>query len=563
MPRPRSKPGIASIQRALRQKFHLKRLRDGQQDVIDRVMRGLPTLAVLPTGAGKSLCYQLPAVVNGGLTVVVSPLIALMKDQCDGLAELGISAVQFHSGCSAAEVAAAEQALVADDPLILFTTPERLADADFRARLVARGVALLAIDEAHCISQWGHDFRPAFLQLGSLRGSLGGPPVLALTATATQGVIDDIAELFDIPRAGVIGTGVYRPNLHYRAEAIGRAEDKLSRLLALVRSSEGSGLVYVATVKAAQQVFDALQATGESVGLYHGRLAAGRRHEQQDAFMAGRVRVMVATNAFGLGVDKPDIRFVLHYQIPPGLDAYYQESGRAGRDGLPAECTLLFSDSDRSVQQFFLSGRYPQLQDFEAVLRLLRSRERPWDEAELDAALDAIERPRRKLDVALNMLRQHDLVDAAATVDTAALVEIAERYGGRAESDSAALEAMVAYAQSGRCRWQLLLAHFEPSAGHPRCGTCDNCVRLARHEAVQAEAQDDARPPRVERSAFALGQPVRTRRHGVGTVKAADALSVTIEFPNGAQRSFQPQFVAAVRRAERQGPARGAAGAAA
>jgi ATP-dependent DNA helicase RecQ len=295
-------------------------------------------------------------------------------------------------------------------------------------------------------------------------------------------------------------------------------------------------------------VFEALQAAGDSVGLYHGRLSAGRRHEQQDAFMDGRVRVMVATNAFGLGVDKPDIRFVLHYQIPPGLDAYYQESGRAGRDGLPAECTLLFSDSDRSVQQFFLSGRYPQLQDFEAVLRLLRSREEPWNEAELDAALDAIERPRRKLDVALNMLRQHDLVTTATAIDTAALVEIAERYGKKAESDSASLEAMVAYAQSGRCRWQLLLAHFEPSAEHPRCGTCDNCVRLARHEAVQAEAQDDAQPPRAERSAFVLGQPVRTRRHGVGTVKAADALSVTIEFPNGAQRSFQPQFVAAIKK---------------
>ena len=550
MPRSRSTPGRAStarLQRALRQKFHLQRLRDGQRDVIDRVMRGLSTLAVLPTGAGKSLCYQLPAVVNGGLTVVVSPLIALMKDQCDGLAELGIPAAQLHSGCTAAELAAAEAALSSADPLILFTTPERLADAGFCARLAARGVALLAIDEAHCISQWGHDFRPAFLQLGTLREALGRPPVLALTATATQGVVDDIAALFEIPRAGIIGTGVYRPNLHYRAEAIGRAEDKLSRLLALVRASTGSGLVYVATVKAAQQVFEALQAAGESVGLYHGRLGAGQRREQQDAFMDDRVRVMVATNAFGLGVDKPDTRFVLHYQIPPGLDAYYQESGRAGRDGLPAECTLLFSDSDRSVQQFFLAGRYPQLQDFEAVLQLLRSRDEPWDEEQLDAALEAVERPRRKLDVALNVLRQHGLADTTGPVDTAALVEIAERYGRKAEGDSASLEAMVAYAQSGRCRWQLLLAHFEPSATHERCGTCDNCARLARHEATQAPADAGVQPAQIEVPAFSLGQPVRTRRHGVGTVKSTDALSVTITFPNGAERSFQPQFVAALK----------------
>jgi len=256
---------------------------------------------------------------------------------------------------------------------------------------------------------------------------------------------------------------------------------------------------------------------------------------------------MVATNAFGLGVDKPDIRFVLHHQLPGGLDAYYQESGRAGRDGEPAECTLLFTDADRSVQQFFLSGRYPQAADFEAVRRVMGARGDDWDEARLAQALDATGRPKRKLQVALALWEREGRADGSADPDWP--VRMAEDYRRKAEADRASLEAMVAYAQSGRCRWQLLLAHFEPDESHERCGTCDNCLRLARHE---REAERDGAPVTAgaepaEPAAFAPGQRVRTRRHGLGEVVAADSLSVTVALENGAQRSFLPQFVEPVR----------------
>ncbi len=227
----------------------------------------------MPTGAGKSLCYQLPALLLPGITLVVSPLIALMKDQCDKLGELGIAAVQLNSALSAAEIAAAEQAIAEGRARIVFTTPERLADADFIAALSAHPVSLLVVDEAHCVSQWGHDFRPAFLEIGSATGPLGHPNILALTATATPAVIDDIAQQLGVDRFEVVSTGIYRPNLHYRVEQVTREDDKLARTVELVGQLEGAGIVYAATVKAVEAVYAALLEAGESVARYHGSSA--------------------------------------------------------------------------------------------------------------------------------------------------------------------------------------------------------------------------------------------------------------------------------------------------
>ncbi len=544
----------AQVQRTLRQTFGFRRLREGQQPVIERVLAGLPTLAILPTGAGKSLCYQLPALLLPGLTVVVSPLIALIKDQCDALAELGIGAVQCHSGQPAADAAAARAAIADHSARIVYTTPEQLADADLVGALAGAGVSLLVVDEAHCISQWGFDFRPAFLDLGPALPRLGAPTVLALTATATESVVDDIARLLGIPKSGVIAAAVYRANLHLHAEHIAREDDKLPRTLAIVRATAGCGMVYAATVKAAEEIHAALEAAGESVGLYHGKLGAARRRASQDAFMSGGVRVMVATNAFGLGIDKADVRFVVHYQIPSGLDAYYQEAGRAGRDGAPAQCTLLYAGADKSVQQFFLAGRYPEPADFEAVYAAIRRNPPPggWT---AEALVEAIDGNRRKTKVALGELILRGLVgrtragglkpSAQAGWDARAMLQIAARYRERREQDRALLEAMVAYAQSGRCRWGSLLDHFGQKLGAPRCGTCDICLRLSAHAAqpaLQADAQPAA-PSEPIRVAFAPGERVRTRRHGFGVVREADELCVTVEFANGSQRCFQSQFV--------------------
>jgi ATP-dependent DNA helicase RecQ len=548
------------LHRVLRHTFGLKHLRDAQEQVIGRVLRGLPTLAVMPTGAGKSLCYQLPAVLIKGRTVVVSPLIALMKDQCDSLIALGIRAVQTHSALTGAETQASDAAIADGSARVIFTTPEGLTQPEFISALNAHKVGLLVVDEAHCISQWGFDFRPSFLQLGQAAKALGEPPVLALTATATDNVVQDIAAQLGIPRAGVIGSDLFRPNLHYRAENVGRAQDKLPRTLALVKHSEGSGVVYASTIRAAQEVHEALLSTGESAGLYHGRLGAKTRHDTQDAFMQGRIRVMVATNAFGLGIDKSDIRFVLHYQIPPSLDAYLQESGRAGRDSLPAQCTLLFLDGDRSVQQFFLGGRYPRLEDFAAICEKLKSDATHSGGWTQETLLGAVAGNSRKLLVALNVLVRKGIVErdpqdhlrlvpkaAAIGSDSNALAALAQTSQAKRDRDREMLEQMVAYAQSGRCRWQLLLEHLDGAPMSSRCGTCDNCVRLLEHAAQTQEAItgiDLAAVTHKRQPAFSIGQRVRTRRHGQGLVVAVDALSATVEFKNGQIRCFQSQFLA-------------------
>ena len=552
----------AQVRRVLHRTFGLATLREGQEPVINRVLSGLSTLALMPTGAGKSLCYQLPALMLEGCTVVISPLIALMKDQCDALAELGVPAVRLHSGLSVAELAASRQAIEAGAARIVFTTPEQLLHPEFIAGLRARGVALLVVDEAHCLSQWGFDFRPAFLEIGGALAALGRPPVLALTATATESVVADITELLAIPQAGVIGTDLYRPNLHYQAEHFSRAEDKSARLIERVLRSSGSGLVYVATVTQAVAVHAALAAAGEPAGLYHGRLGPAKRHAAQDAFMNGTVRVMVATNAFGLGIDKPDIRFVIHHQLPSGLDAYCQESGRAGRDGAVADCTLLFVDRDRHVQQFFLSGRYPQRHEFRAVVETLGQPPSDGTCWRLDTLVDRLGN-RRKVAVAVNMLRQHGRLHAddhgrlaltAEAADPDMLAPLVAACADKALRDRAMLERMIAYAQSGRCRWHLLLEHLQTAPAMARCQTCDNCLRLAAHEAEQRRGIADRQggdPIITQPVAFAIGTRVRTRRHGLADVVACDALSVTVCFANGQTRSFQPQFLSVAKSARR------------
>jgi ATP-dependent DNA helicase RecQ len=473
---------VRRIHAVLESVFGFERLRPGQRAVIDSVLAGRHTLAVMPTGAGKSLCYQLPALLLPGMTVVVSPLIALMRDQHDKLVSLGVGSTQVNSAVSAGETREAH-ALIGDrDTEFLFTTPEQLARPEMRKRLADAVVDLFVIDEAHCLSQWGHDFRPDYLGLAEVIRRLGSPTVLALTATAPPAVADDIVRQLGLKDMAVITAGVFRDNLELSVRPVDGETDKQRALVETLRGQQGSGIVYAATVRHVHEIVELLRAEGLDATHYHGRLAARERHDNQDRFMRGDVPIMVATNAFGMGIDKADIRYVVHYDLPASIDAYSPEAGRAGRDGAPASCVLLFQRADRRLQAFFMAGRYPSAQDLDALITVLPGPDDPPQT--LAAVRDVLPGiAASKVRVLLTLLKEQRLVTERRAdgfrrrglIDPARAAALIQGYEARAEADRARLDAMVVYAQTSLCRWKPLLeALGDPDSWQP-CGRCDNC----------------------------------------------------------------------------------------
>ena len=340
--------------------FGLSSFRPGQREVIEQVVAGEDCLCVMPTGGGKSLCYQLPSVVRPGLTIVVSPLIALMKDQVDGLNQRGIPATLINSSLSHSEQQYRLQDVAAGKYRLLYVAPERLRNQRFIESIRATPIQLLAIDEAHCISQWGHDFRPDYQRLGKFRQWLGDIQTIALTATATQRVREDIVQTLGLRNPKEFINGFARTNLHFGVVHCQSERDKQQELKQFLESRPGSGIIYAATRKRCEELVE--YCTNElklSIGGYHAGLLPEQRRAIQDRFMDGQLEIIVATNAFGMGIDKPDLRFVVHYNMPGTLEAYYQEAGRAGRDGLYSQCVLLYGYQDRFVQEFFIENAHP------------------------------------------------------------------------------------------------------------------------------------------------------------------------------------------------------------
>ena len=335
-----------------------------QLETIESVAAGRDTLVLMPTGGGKSVIYQVPALASEGVCIVITPLISLMKDQVDRLRARHIPAVAIHSGLSPRAIDIALDNCVYGDVKFLYVAPERLATEAFRLRVVRMNVSLVAVDEAHCISQWGYDFRPSYLRIAELREKLPGVPVLALTASATKLVAEDIMRHLRFAEPHILRSSFARPNLSY---SVRHTDDKNGQLLRLVRNVPGSGIVYVRTREGTEQVADMLRREGITAAAYHGGMGHAERSLRQEEWVSGRTRVMVATNAFGMGIDKPDVRFVAHYSMCDSLESYYQEAGRAGRDGMRSYALLLVSsdDGERIVRRF--EQEFPPLEKIKDI----------------------------------------------------------------------------------------------------------------------------------------------------------------------------------------------------
>jgi len=481
------------IHRRLRRQFNLRDFRPGQEQVIRDLLGGRDVLAIMPTGAGKSLTYQLTAFELPGVTVVVSPLLALMSDQLIKLRKTGAVAARLDSTETVREKRATLERIEEGRHKIIYVTPERAASGALLTELGGQKVSLFVVDEAHCVSEWGHDFRPAYLglkqciiQLAEYNGGKR-PAVLALTATATPQVADDIISQLELANADRVHTGFSRPSLTFEVRVVDDLKQQVKRLLRLIRRVKGPVIVYCSTVRDVEGLAGALPKLGIKCGMYHGKLTKYERDDSQKAFMRNQPRIMIATNAFGLGVDKPDIRMVVHFNMPGSIEAYYQEAGRAGRDGKAARCIMLYNSNDESMQEFFVGGKYPTRGDFRQVSYGLSTGEGTLK----DIALRA-ETSQQKARVVLGVLKDHGFTEElpgpifrmTSTPDELTLGRAAEDYRKRREGDRGKLEAMIRYARSSRCRVQLLLEYFG-EVTVPLCKRCDNCVRYGEEAAKE------------------------------------------------------------------------------
>ena len=464
-----------AILRVARERFGFDALRDGQQQAIQAVLAGRDVLAVMATGHGKSAIYQIAGLLIDGPTVVISPLIALQRDQVEGLARDGAATVSSH--VSEGDREEALEAAAEDAIEFLFMTPEQLANPDVLGQLAEARPSLMVVDEAHCIAEWGHDFRPDFLRLGAAADAIGRPPILALTATAAPPVREEIVDRLRMQDPALIVSGFNRPNIHLAVERHFEEFPKRAALREHVAAMEGSGIVYTATRAAAEEV-------AESIGAahYHGGMAKRDREDVQTRFMAGEIRVVVATTAFGMGIDKPDVRFVVHESIPDSVDSYWQEVGRAGRDGEPARALMLYRTEDVGLRRFFAGAGQISEDQIEEVATVVDAH---GGEVAVRDLKDETDLSESKLTTAVGRLEDVGAVEVtpdgfvAATDEVETVAEAVDDavnvQTAREAFDRSRVEMIRSLAELDRgCRREYVLAYFGDAFEGP-CDACDLC----------------------------------------------------------------------------------------